>query len=472
MYFENRKNSPFVNLIFLICFIAATSSIAQDSQYWNLQYGTRSHLLGGAVIGSVTDLGATYYNPGMLSLVSEPSIIISAKIHQLTNITVEDAVREGKDLTKTKIQPSPTLAAGSFRFKSMPKHLFAYSMFNRQEMDQEFIVRKGGQFDVIDDEPGEETFNGELAFLQDLNDLWFGFTWSYSPTERIGFGVTQFFSVRNQSTSVRTTLQALAVSGKVSASIRAKDFDYLTYRTLTKIGMGIDLSPLTMGLTITTPSLHIMGSGNYLYNETLTGVDTDGNGQDNDLLTSSLQTDINAKYQSSWAAGVGAAYQLGSARVHLCAEWYDAVPKYRVLETRAFTSQSSGEELYKDITQELSSIINYGFGAEYDFGGRFAAYASFITDYSAAIPDNPSDITVSNWDIFHLTAGSSFTLGPSEFTLGATYSFGDHTIARPVNIDPDEPVYSQADTANLKYTRLKFILGYSFNFGNYTAEDH
>jgi hypothetical protein len=54
MYFEYRKNSPFVNLIFLICFIAATSSIAQDSHYWNLQYGTRSHLLGGAVIGSVT----------------------------------------------------------------------------------------------------------------------------------------------------------------------------------------------------------------------------------------------------------------------------------------------------------------------------------------------------------------------------------------------------------------------------------
>jgi hypothetical protein len=213
----------------------------------------------------------------MIALVSEPSIIISAKIHQLTSITVEDAVREGTDLTKSKVQPSPTLAAGSFRFKSMPKHLFAYSMLNRQEMDQEFIVRKGGQFDVIDDEPGAETFNGELAFLQDLNDLWFGFTWSYSPTERVGFGITQFISVRNQSTSVRTTLQALAVSGKVSASIRAKDFDYLTYRTLTKIGMGIDLSPLTMGLTITTPSLHIMGSGNYLYNETLTGVDTDDN---------------------------------------------------------------------------------------------------------------------------------------------------------------------------------------------------
>ncbi len=44
------------------------SARGQDTQYWNLQYGTRSTLLGGAVIGSVSDLSATYYNPGALGL--------------------------------------------------------------------------------------------------------------------------------------------------------------------------------------------------------------------------------------------------------------------------------------------------------------------------------------------------------------------------------------------------------------------
>ena len=47
-------------LAMLVCLQA---SRAQDTQYWNIQYGTRSTLLGGAVIGSVADLSATYYNP-------------------------------------------------------------------------------------------------------------------------------------------------------------------------------------------------------------------------------------------------------------------------------------------------------------------------------------------------------------------------------------------------------------------------
>jgi hypothetical protein len=468
---KNHNKNFFNKLIFVFYLIFAVTSFAQDSQYWNLQYGTRSNLLGGVVIGSVTDLGASYYNPGMLALVSEPSLIIGAKIQQLTRITVEDALKEGSDLTQSRIQPSPTLAAGSFRFKSMSDHLFAYSMFNRQDVNQEFVVRKGGQIDVIDDEPGLETFNGELGFTQNLNDLWLGFTWSYSPTDLTGIGITQFISIRDQSSSRRTTLQSLAASGKVSASIRIKDFEYRTYRTLTKIGLGFDLTPLTLGLTITTPSIQIAGSGNFLYNEMLTGIDTDNNGQDDDRLTSSLQNDIDANYQSSWAAGFGAAYNFKNFRIHLSTEWYAAVSNYRVLETRPFISQSSGAELVKEITQELSSVINYGIGVEYDFGGQLAVYASLITDYSAAIPYNSSDISVSTWYIFHLTAGSSFTLRRSEYTLGLTYSFGDHDINRPVNIDPDEPPYSQDDKANLKYMRLKFILAYSFSFGTDSSED-
>jgi hypothetical protein len=36
----------------------------QDAHYWSNQYGTRSVLLGGTGIGSASDLGANYHNPG------------------------------------------------------------------------------------------------------------------------------------------------------------------------------------------------------------------------------------------------------------------------------------------------------------------------------------------------------------------------------------------------------------------------
>lgn len=51
-----------------VLLIISSQAFSQDSHYWNIQYGTKATLLGGAVIGSVSDLSATYYNPGAISL--------------------------------------------------------------------------------------------------------------------------------------------------------------------------------------------------------------------------------------------------------------------------------------------------------------------------------------------------------------------------------------------------------------------
>ena len=83
--------------------------MSQDSHYWNIQYGTRSTLLGGAVIGSVTDLSATYYNPGAVALFKDAGFILSARVYQLETITVEDAAGLGKELGYSTVVPSPSL---------------------------------------------------------------------------------------------------------------------------------------------------------------------------------------------------------------------------------------------------------------------------------------------------------------------------------------------------------------------------
>jgi len=50
-------------LLNFVIIVLQVSSTAQENNYWSIQYGTRSTLLGGAVIGSVSDLSATFYNP-------------------------------------------------------------------------------------------------------------------------------------------------------------------------------------------------------------------------------------------------------------------------------------------------------------------------------------------------------------------------------------------------------------------------
>ena len=63
-------------------------SAAQDTHYWNNQYGPRSMLLGGAVIGSANDMSATYYNPGALGYIKEPEVLLSANAYQIEKLSI------------------------------------------------------------------------------------------------------------------------------------------------------------------------------------------------------------------------------------------------------------------------------------------------------------------------------------------------------------------------------------------------
>src|SRR5688572_30881465 len=98
-------------LVPLLC--AADSAFSQDTNYWTLQYGTRGELLGGVVVGSAVDLSATFYNPGSLALVLDPSTILTATVFGMETIKVTD-VNPGQDaVTSRRTGPEPSLFAGS-----------------------------------------------------------------------------------------------------------------------------------------------------------------------------------------------------------------------------------------------------------------------------------------------------------------------------------------------------------------------
>jgi hypothetical protein len=102
----NKKMIKIIAAYFIV--VISNYVFAQDSHYWNIQYGAKSTLLGGSVIGSVTDLSATYYNPGAISLFKDPKIILSAKVYQYENIRVVNGAGENKDLDYSSITPAPT----------------------------------------------------------------------------------------------------------------------------------------------------------------------------------------------------------------------------------------------------------------------------------------------------------------------------------------------------------------------------
>ena len=186
--------------------IAAAGASGQDAHYWSQQYGTKSTLLGGAVIGSVDDLSATYYNPAALALVDNPSVLLSAQAFQYRNLTVENGAGANTDLSSTTLRLTADIVAGSFTSSESGGNRVAYSVITRQRFNIGLQARSSDVRDVIGRAPGDEIYGGEVLFDQNVGEYWAGVTWARTVAPNLAIGVTPYLAIREQNT--RTQLIA------------------------------------------------------------------------------------------------------------------------------------------------------------------------------------------------------------------------------------------------------------------------
>jgi len=445
------KKALLLNLIIIIIQVSLT---AQENNYWNIQYGTRSTLLGGAVIGSVSDLSATFYNPGAIALFPDVKFILSAQVYQMDNFTIKDGAAEGKDLDYSSIVPSPNFVAFDLNFDFLGDDRLAFSILTRQNSNLEFSARVIDSLEVIESSPGKESFAGGINTEKKFNDVWGGITYSTKLSETIGMGITGYISYRSHKATSLTILQALQSNGEIASYSNINNYRFNNCRTLLKAGVGLNLNPLTIGLTVTSPSLNIFGSGSAGTHLFISGIDSS-------RFDSNYQEDIKSKFNSSWAAGLGGAYNFGNVKLHLSAEWYDAINKYDVLDTEPYVSQSSGKTLTNDLSHEAKSVINFGFGLDYFATDSLIFSLSVTSDFSAYVENTATNLaTYSAWDLIHVAGGSTFSIWKTEVTIGAVYSFGSQTFENKINITPGGDDNSVARQSEFKYSQIKVLLGF------------
>ena len=199
------------------CVMVALSfqpAAAQDTHYWNNQYGPRSMLLGGAVIGSVHDMSATYYNPGALGYITDPELLLSANAYAVSSLTIQDGGGVGIDLETSDFNILPNMLAGAFRKSWLGKNKLAYSLLTRHRFDAEVKGGRTTREDVLPGSPGDEDFAGAIFAGGEAKELWAGLTWAREAPRRAGFGITTYLSIRNQSNDSELFAQALSDSGE------------------------------------------------------------------------------------------------------------------------------------------------------------------------------------------------------------------------------------------------------------------
>ena len=170
---------------------------------------------------------------------------------------------------------------------------------------------------------------------------------------------------------------------------------------------------------------------------------------------------------------LGAGIPFKKNKLHLNISWNSAVDTYDRLDIPTLES-TAGEEVYRyKLEEKLSSIVNFGMGAEIYINPIISAYGSFSTDFS------PFDIETSiielanksenrvntGTDFYHYGLGVNFGYKRVNFILGTVYTHGksDFLNSNDENIFPD---FLINQIATIKQSRWRFLIGFEILFLN------
>lgn len=477
--------------VFLVMICSFTVS-AQDHHYWTHQFGSRSILMGGAVVGGVRDTSAGFYNPGALGFVDNDSLSVSANGYQLQNMSVPDGAGDGVSLDSSQINNIPLLLSGTHSFEKLPKDVFGYTLMARNHSSMKASARRETYADIIpafeDGQfAGEEDYVGQYYLDASLTEMWGGLSWARKLNEKIAIGTTLFLAMRNQNQTQSTNVSATKFFDTARSTLY-ENIDFWNIRGLLKFGMSADFDALKLGLVMTTPSVSLYGKGTIAgevsSNNVWTFTDETGRKFSTDLVGTDRQEDLDATYKTPFSAAAGIEYTfMKKTTVGFTVEWFAEQSSYDVITpnsnpfVRGIPVLEDDPELNSDVMLKLEDsaeeVINFALGIEHIFTDKIKGYVSFHTDYKTTEDTDIDSIRlgISDWDIYHVTLGAAYWGEGSETSVGITYSFGEgDKFNRPANLsgemirEGDLIIMGEPNKTSVDYNAWSFILGYTHYF--------
>ena len=458
-----------------IAILALTPVVAsaQLAHYWGDHFGNESVLLNGAVIGSVTDAGAIFYNPARLLHQEAPSFVASAKLYEWTTTRVRDGLGEGRNLEQSRFGGAPGFLVGTFTVPFLDGHQFAYGIMTRHRANVGFLLREEEVGDVIPSLPGDDAFIGSVELQADFKDDWMGLSWAYEVGDDFSVGTSVFYFERSFSRLASFDLRAIGeqldVAGldvERSYSVRDKGF-------VGKLGAAWRRGAWSLGVTTTLPYWTLTSKGTIRYENFGFGL-TDSNGDPVDnVLESSVQGGRPVEWKTPWAFGGGAGWTTGPWQFHASGEYYGAVPAHVLVEgSDTVLGQSTGEPIAYTVTEERAAVLNGGVGVRWTGPNDLSAFVSVVTNQSAA-PDsvirfNQLESTVNHTsqqtDFVLVGGGVSFRTKWADLTLGATRQASTERQPHALSssdglVAPDEEEYS-----TVEIDQWRFLVGFSIPF--------
>jgi len=441
------------------CLVVATNAAparGQDAHYSTYQFGPRGNLLGGAVVGSAVDVSATFYNPGALARLDSIDLIATSQVFELTNLVFD--TQGAVSLNDLRLDEAPGFFGGTLPFSFLGSQVLAYSIFTRYR----FKTRLGETRVASLDEPalqGDALL--KLRLDRDLSEQWFGLTYA-APKGQFGLGITQFIAYRSQKGKNSTLGEIFPGRGGGGITLVDDEFSYWNTRILWKAGASFDWAGYSIGLTATTPSINLFGSGRIEVNRTVFGQDLDGDSIPDPIFVADAQTGLSPTYKSPWSVGAGVTFRRVGTNWYLSGEYHGKVGEYVVLDGGDFVGQSTGDTIPLLLDTEVDDVLNFNMGVERRFSRRYTGYASFWSDFSSRPDDRSADLAVSRWNILFVSVGAALRLGGADITLGFAYGWGRaKDVSPPRDGIDDEIIGDLLGNADLGYRSLRMMIAFS-----------
>lgn len=451
-------------LTLILLLLCCSAAWAQDTHYWNQRYGTRAEFLAGAVVGAPSGLSGSFYNPGGLVLESNPQLFTTALAAEYTSLSFTPNREQDSSLGWSTLGGAPALIAGAFARDTTRGRIYSYSYLTRQKFEFELTGRGIGSMEGLTPTPGDEHLSGQLNYRQKADEAWGGLSFSRRLKAGFGLGGSLYGAYRSQRTRREFSAALVTDSGQGATALALEDYSFWTARVLAKVGLMWDRGSWTGGFTVTTPSLHVLGDGTAYVHQSLTGVDLDSNGTEDSRLLASYQEDLSPRYQSPVSAALGFSWVGKKASAYFSTEWFGAVDEYTVMEGAKVAWQAPADTSQARLVHKAISVTNWALGSSYRLSPKTALYGGFALDRSAYTGSLFQNVSISNWNIYHLSFGSEFTFAALEFTLGGTYSFGDSPVEARGDLETasaKEGLEGDLTLGEAAYKRIKVLVGFT-----------
>lgn len=469
--------------IFLsVFFYTSVNSLAQDFHYWSQQYGAESTLLGGAMVGGVSDNSAVYYNPGAIAFIANPSLSIDANVYRIDKVFISDGAGNGVNLNSAQISIYPQIISGMINLAKNDRLKLSYALLTRNHNNVLMNTRYTGKSNVsdpVDPAATYTSFVGAYDYVNQLDEQWLGLGAGYSISEKAGVGMTLFGSYRGQSYQLTNYVREVNYADPVynyGTVTNDEAVKYYSVRLLAKLGVSYLSGRFKYGLTVTTPSVGLFENGSVQRENSNIVVSENNNDMDWNFIIMDQKSDEKADYRHPFSVAGGIDYQASKTRLVISAEFFAAIKSYYVMKPgsepfiypQAYLDSASVKpmiESYLNVKNGAKPVLNVAIGLNQVIFKRINLLLGASTDFSCYDNSSGANELMSGfgvWDIYHFSAGLSYHKEKHSVTLGCSYSFTPSQNIPPYTIINQTPDFT--DKALLTAHSWSVVLGYTYYF--------